>query len=576
MVKVILDRLGSGAGMSAMLLPLFTLASCALVAGFLLYFQRLWVIRSSRRIEYAMRRDLFADLIRQPKVYFDRHTIGDIMSRATNDLDRIRDMVGPAILHLARMGCLLIYTTFCIWKLHPRLMLIGLLPSLIMPIIANAFLKKMYGLFGGIQKSLSGLNAFVQDSLSGIQVVKAYGKQEEFQTKFTKASEELRDASLNVAYSNSIVWPAIGVLGAISTILVIGLGGRMVIQHEITVGSLSAAVIYLLRLQFPLVGLGWVMSMIQRGNVSIDRLIEVRADFEKTTWANSELKNFTEDSSTVPGIFPSKFEKLEIRNLGFAYPAGQNVLEKITLTLHKGESLGIVGAIGSGKTTLLHLICGIYMPKPNTLFLNGKVREEFSPEEWKKSFAYAPQDGFLFSTTIRENIAMGQKPKVNISVTSTPKANAETPEENSFEENLSVEKAGEWSAFARDLQQIPHGYEALLGEKGINLSGGQRQRVGLARALAAGSPVLCLDDTLSALDTETENVILTNLREHFAEQTLILISHRLSAVSHCSTIIFLQDGKIVEQGKHAELLALNGQYAEIWEKQKLSRSLEIT
>ncbi|MDB5050238.1 MAG: ABC-type multidrug transport system, ATPase and permease component [Fibrobacteres bacterium] len=576
MVKVILDTLQAGKDFPAVMWPLAAILASTLISGLLLYFQRLWVIRSSRTIEYELRRDLFAGLMLQPKRFFDQHSIGDIMSRATNDLDRIRDMAGPVILHLARMGCLLVYTTFCIWKLNPHLMWLGLLPSLMMPLLANFFLKRMYGLFGGIQKNLSSLNSFLQDTISGIQVVKSYGKQHEFSAKLTSTSRDLRDSSLKVAYSNSIIWPAIGALGAIGLVLVSWVGGRMVIRDEISLGTLSAAILYILRLQFPLVGLGWVASMIQRANVSIDRLATLRKSFlvePETAKPEERLQGRNgqdPDSGKKKAIEPLR--SLELKNLSFVYASAdaakdakdagpgtkvkapsRPVLEGVSLNIPAGTSLGIVGPTGSGKTTLMHILCGIYPPPPGTLFLNGSPRESLQDSEWIRYFTYAPQDGFLFSTSIRNNIEMGRG---ELSV-------------------HSMDEAAEWSALSRDLGQFPQGYDSMLGEKGINLSGGQRQRVGLARALLANSPVLGLDDTLSALDTETETLVLGQLRKRFEGRTVLIVSHRYSAVMGCDNIIFLADGKILEQGTHAELLRLGGAYASVWEKQRLSSALEL-
>lgn len=557
MVKIILDSLQAGKAFAALYLPLGSILLATVVSGWLLYFQRLWVIRGSRTIEYELRRDLFSGLMLQPKRFFDQHSIGDIMSRATNDLDRIRDMAGPVILHLARMMCLLVYTTLCIWKLNPRLMWLGLLPSLMMPLLANVFLKRMYGLFGGIQKSLSSLNSFLQDTISGIQVVKSYGKQEEFTAKLTRNSRELRDSSLKVAYSNSIIWPTIGALGAIGLVLVAWLGGKMVIRDEITLGTLSAAILYILRLQFPLIGLGWVASMIQRANVSIDRLSALRKSFQVEPTA-SELIGLENPLPLEHGVL-SGFNNVELRGLSFAYETSKpgapmvQALEGISLKIPAGSSLGIVGPTGSGKTSLMQVLCGIYPPPPGTLFLNGVPREEIADAEWIRHFTYAPQDGFLFSTSIRNNILMGR----------------------GRSSSHNVEEAAEWSALSRDLGQFPQGYDSMLGEKGINLSGGQRQRVGLARALLANAPVIGLDDTLSALDTETETLVLEQLRSRFAGRTLLIVSHRYSAVMHCDHIVFLTDGKILEQGTHAELLRLGGAYASVWEKQRLSTALEL-
>lgn len=574
MVKAILDGLKAGKGMDAVYGPVAAILAATLGGGLLLYFQRLWVIQASRKIEYELRRDLFAGLMRQPKRFFDRHSIGDIMSKATNDLDRLRDMAGPVVLHLARMGCLLVYTTICLWQLDPRLMWLGLLPSLMMPLLANVFLKKMYGLFGGIQKNLSSLNSFLQDTLSGIQVVKAYGRGGEFLARFSDTSSSLRDSSMKVAYFNSAIWPIIGVLGAIGLVLVAWLGGKMVIRDEITLGTLSAAILYLLRLQFPLVGLGWVASMIQRANVSIDRLAELRGSFlveppppaigvaadEPAAAFLPPLPGEPEGAPLLddpedprPGDEPRPaFRRLEAKGLNFSYDGKHPVLEGIDLVVPAGTSLGIVGPTGSGKTTLMHVLCGIYLPDPRTLFMDGVPREDIPDAEWIRRFTYAPQDGFLFSSSIRGNIAMGR----------------------GTGSRLTVEEVGEWSALSRDLGQFPHGYDSMLGEKGINLSGGQRQRVGLARAMMAGAPAMGLDDTLSALDTGTESLVLEHLRQRFTGHTLLIVSHRYSAVMACDNIVFLSGGRIVEQGSHAELLKLGGAYASVWEKQRLTSALE--
>jgi ATP-binding cassette subfamily B protein len=558
MVKIILDGLGahgvnSGSGWPLVLKALGVILAATATSGFLLFYQRLWVIRASRDIEYALRRDIFGALMVQPRAFFDKHDVGDLMSRATNDLDRIRDMVGPVVLHLARMGFLLIFTAACVGMLHPKLLLTGLLPALIMPALANWFLLRMYAHFGKIQKDLATLNGFVQDTLSGIQVVKGFGRATPFERKFEAASRDLRDSSLHIARFNAAVWPAIGVLGVIGIVLSAWLGGRMVIQGEISLGTLSAAIIYLLRLQFPLIGLGWVASMIQRGNVSLDRLLQLQSEFVTQVRLAPGISSSTLDqppSSTLP------FSSLEARGLTFAYNAGTPALDNVSFTLKPGASLGVVGATGSGKTTLLHVLCGLYPPDaPGTLLLDGESRESVPDAAWRARFSYAPQDGFLFSTTIRENILFG-------AASNNPEGRAD------------ITRAAEWSGLSRDLPQFPNGYDTLLGEKGINLSGGQRQRVGLARALLSPAPVLCLDDTLSALDAETEEIVLEHLRQLFRERCLVIAAHRYSAVMHCDEIVYLENGRVTERGTHEELLRLGGAYAAVWEKQRLRDSLE--
>ncbi len=554
MVRAILDSLEAGAGMGPVYRSLGVILAVTAVSAVLLFYQRLWVIQASRAMEYELRRDLFSALMAQPKAFFDRQNVGDLMSRMTNDLDRIRDMVGPVILHLARMGLLLVFTTVSIAFLHPKLLLAGLLPALVMPVMANFFLIRMYGHFGKIQKNLSALNGFVQDTLTGIQVVKGFGRSAPFEEKFRAASSDLRDSSLRIARFNAAIWPAIGVLAVIGIVLSAWLGGRMVIREEISIGTLSAAILFLLRLQFPLVGLGWVASMIQRGNVSLDRLLQLQSEFlvPRPLVPGQRTVDGAPPISSPAVSAPPAFRSLRAERLGFNYGGDKPALRNVSFNLTPGHSLGIVGPTGSGKTTLMHLLCGLYPPTMGRLTLNGTMREDIPDSQWRRFFSYAPQDGFLFSETIRENILFGG-------------------EDNPA---MSVEQAAEWAGLARDLPQFAAGYETLLGEKGVNLSGGQRQRTGLARALLSPAPVLCLDDTLSALDAETEEFVLGQLRQLFRERSLVIAAHRYSAVMHCDEILYLEDGEVRERGTHDELVRAGGAYAAVWEKQQLRASLE--
>jgi ABC-type multidrug transport system fused ATPase/permease subunit len=319
----------------------------------------------------------------------------------------------------------------------------------------------------------------------------------------------------------------------------------MVINGRITIGTLTAAFIYLMRLQFPMAGLGWVANLLQRSNAALDRIIKLKSEFIQGDWRRA----------VSPTPLPKTVQTaggLTLKGLNFHYPEGAGVLNNIHLEIPAGSSLGIAGPVGCGKTTLVHLLCGVYTPPPGQLFLDGRPRESFSEREWQRHFSLAPQDGFLFSQSIRENILMGA-------------GTAHT---------LTVEKAGEYSGFARDLPQITGGYNALLGERGINLSGGQRQRVGLARALMAEAAIYCLDDTLSALDAEMEAFVLQHMIKILAGKTRIIVSHRYSALSRCDHILFLDRGGIAEQGTHQALLAAKGKYARIYEKQILSSDLE--
>lgn len=556
MVKKLIDSLSAKEGIAATIPYLGIMAAALIGSETLLYFQRLWVIQASRKIEYRLRNDLFTALQMQPRAFFDKHTIGDLMSRITNDLDRIRDFLGPVILHLWRMVSMIVFSLIAIFLISPKLGFYGIIPVLIVPFFVNRFLKKMHDLYGNIQKDLGELNSFVQDTLSGVEVMRAYGSQSAFAKKFSKASESLRDHSIQVSYFTAAMWPFIGLLGSLGILLVIWGGSAQALKGGLSIGSLSAALIYLLRLQFPLAGLGWVSNLFQRSRAAMERI----ASMQKQLLVPAPP--FTEDISFPVSTYTSAnfADNIEFKNLSFKYgSATNNALENISLKIPRGTTLGIVGPTGSGKTTLLNLLCGIYQPDSRMLYIDKKPVEEWDIHAWRSLFALAPQDGFLFSDTIESNILLGKSDKHDDDLTSTQK---------------SVETFGEMAGFAKDLPQIEGGYQALLGERGINLSGGQRQRVGLARALIANTPILCLDDTLSALDTQTEKEILQNIKNNTSKQTVIITSHKYSAISHCDHIIYLQHGKILEQGSHSELMDLQGAYASVYEKQMISSALE--
>ncbi len=545
MVKILIDNLNQGLGFKSVYMPLSVILAATIISASFLYYERWWVIRISRKIEYEFRSDLYQKFQAQPKAFTDAHSVGGLMSNATNDLDRIRDFLGPVFLHLTGMLGLTVFTLVSIFLLDPRLALLGVFPVLTLPLFVNFFLKRMHKLYSKIQENLSSLNSFVQDTISGVHVVKAYGKKEAFSKKFEIASENLKNTSIRVAFFTTGLWPLIGIFGSLGILLVIAVGGYMVIKGMITLGALSAALIYLLKLQFPLAGLGWVANLLQRSNASLDRIIELEKKFRE--FAPPKVKKAAE----INNIPEENKNGLYIKDLSFKYQ-NEDILKNINLHVPKGSSLGIVGPTGSGKTSLIHVICGIYPPPDNSLFWEGRAFETHELQSWKKYFSLAPQDGFLFSTSIRENILLGQSSK----------------------STYSVDEASELSGLSKDLPQIPQGLEALLGERGINLSGGQRQRVGLARSLITNSDVLCLDDTLSALDSETENFVLNNLKTKYESNTLIVISHRYSTIMHCDQIIFLEDGQIVEQGNHQQLLDLGGKYAQVYHKQILSMKLE--
>lgn len=523
---------------------LFILGSISIVGAILLFFQRYLLITSSRKSEYSLRKHLFEKFQIQPRRFFDNNPIGEIMSRSTNDLDHVRDLVGPVILHITRMGLLLLYTAGCLAYISPLLALVGLGFSLLLPIITLRFMKFLYSTYATNQKFLGKLNTFVQETISGVSIVKAFRCEPLFYQRFEKSSEEFRETSKKVAFTNSFIWPIISLVGSVGICASILVGAYLVQQGELTIGELSAAVLYLVKVQFPLVGLGWVLSMVQRGRASLDRIMDL------------ESQMIDRDDKNQGEVFQEKFNKIQLKDLHLQLDE-TSILKGIDLELSQGMSLGIVGATGSGKTMLANVIAGIYRPSSGEILVNDKMTKHLKVNDYRRLFSVAPQDGFLFSDSIVNNILLGSDREAS---------------EISEEE---IQRTLNTADFTKDLPDIPNGIGAMLGEKGINLSGGQKQRVGLSRALLANKPILILDDTLSALDTETEAQVLQNLKNETSHLTTVIISHRYSSVCDLDEIIVLNEGRIVERGTHNELLKLEGEYWDTWEKQQISSNLEV-
>lgn len=522
---------------------LWILGGISIISAVLLFFQRYLLITSSRKSEYALRKNLFDKFQIQPRSFFDKNPIGDLMSRSTNDLDHVRDIVGPVILHITRMGLLLIYTGLCLYWISPTLAVVGLGFSLCLPLISMRFMKFLYKTYSTNQKFLGRLNTFVQETVSGISIIKAFNAEQLFRSRFETSSAEFKETSKKVAFTNSLIWPSISLIGGVGICASILAGAYLVQQGEISIGDLSAAVLYLVKVQFPLVGLGWVISLVQRGRASLDRIIELEQQME------------TQDTRNQGQAFKDNFKSLRLKNLSLNL-SDTNILKDINIELNQGKSLGIVGATGSGKTMLANVISGIYTPSSGSIMMNQHLSTDLKVNDYRGQFSIAPQSGFLFSDSIKNNILMGSTLDPN-----------DVPIE-------AIDKAVITADFAKDLPDIQDGLEAMLGEKGINLSGGQKQRVGLSRALIADKPILILDDTLSALDTETEAQVLKNLKAEISHLTTIVISHRYSSVCELDEIIVLEEGLIVERGTHSELIQLKGQYWDTWEKQQITSDLE--
>jgi ATP-binding cassette, subfamily B, multidrug efflux pump len=537
-----------------------------LVRGVLSFWTRWILIGVSREIEYDLRNDMLARLVKLEPEFYVRNRTGDLMSRATNDLNAVRMVLGPGIMYSATTLATMMLAVYFMIKLAPGLTLWVLLP---VPAVAFAvwyFGQVIHRLSEQIQAALGLLSTRAQENLAGMRVVRAY-RQEEAEIKlFDHANREYVDRNILLIGAWSVFFPGLSALIGVTTVILLGKGGIQVMDARISIGTLWAFYMFLVQLVWPMIALGWVTNIFQRGAASMGRLnfiltaqpnisdngAEPRA--KRMGSSPSEDTSDAEESNAHPPIRGG----IEFRCMTFAYPtasngeAGKPVLRDISLNIPAGTTLAVVGPTGCGKSTLAALIPRLWEAPPETLFLDGTSIRKHPLEELRSAIGYVPQDTFLFSDTIRENMAFGVD---------------ETPEERILE-------AADISGLLSEIQSFPHGFHTMVGERGITLSGGQKQRIALARAILRRPKILVLDDALSAVDTDTEERILKRLRDVMSQRTTILVSHRISTVKYADQIIVLREGRLIERGTHEELLRLGGYYADLHEKQLLEEELE--
>ncbi len=543
MLKLLIDRVQNKSSTGPSLFYIFAAVTLAIIAsGLLGYWQRIIVAEFSRSLENSIRQDLFRRLLHQSLAFSGKVLPGEILTNLVQDLDKLQELVGPAMLHLFRTGFTLLASTLLLYLLSPSLALFGFCFFVILALASLRLMGLVYAGHRRTQKAQGSLNGFVRDYLHGISVAKSSGGDDYFAGRLANSSAEVRDATRSIATLSAAIWPAVTLLCGAGIACAVAWGSYQVQKGSLEVGSLAAAILYLVRAQYPLVGLGIMAAMFQRGRASLDRILDLRNKMDAEIISNPEP-----DAPPLP-----PFEKLEMRNLTFDFGnPDRPALAHIDLVMEPGKSVGIVGDTGVGKTTLAKLICGELVPPPGTLFINGMdsctLHDQDPHGSWRAWFGYAPQDGFLFSWSIADNISFGG------------------PEVDPAEVLTAAEHAG----LSHDLTLLPHGLDSILGEKGVNLSGGQRQRVGLARAFLSGAPVLVLDDVLSAVDPATEQRVVNSIRRDRKKHALLIISHRYTTLSHCDEILYLENGAVVERGTHQELLALQGRYAKSWALQVL-------
>lgn len=512
----------------------------AIVRGVFTFLQRMILVTMSRDIELELRDRYFQQLERLSARYFGRSATGDLMARGTNDLSAVRMMCGPAIMYAANTLFTFIGALVLMLGIDPWLTLVALAPMPIVAVVTKFVGDKIHHHFERVQANFSALTTRVQENLAGVRVVRAYAQERGEEARFDELNREAVERNRRLALWNAAFHPLLQALVGLGFVAVLGYGGLLTVRGTITVGQFVTFNLFLSKMIWPMIAIGYVINLVQRGTASLTRLRDV-------------IDTEPDIADPAEPVFPNQLlGDVAIRDLTFAYePDGPTVLQSIRLDAPAGSTVAVVGKTGAGKSTLLALLPRLWDPPKETVFLDGIDVRALPLAELRGAIAVVPQESFLFSTTLADNIGFGR-----------PGASRDE-----------ISRAALQAGLGADLAGFPQGLDTVVGERGITLSGGQKQRVALARAILKNPRVLILDDSLSAVDTQTEETILANLRTVFQGRTVFLVSHRVSTVQHADQILVLADGRIAERGTHAELLAAGGHYAELALRQRLEAEL---
>lgn len=543
-LKVAIDALEQELRMDLILRYAGLLVLVALLAGVARYWMRELLNGISRRMETDLRNSLFDHLLRLPAEFYDRWRTGDLMSRATNDVLAVRQVAGPAIMYLVNTFTIsTLALALMIW-IDPWLTLLAMIPMALVPPVTFGFGRMIHARFERIQSQFSDLSSFVQENLTGIRIVKAYTQEEPQRGAFGGLNEEYLERNMSLARVWGAFQPSLTLLTGLGAVIVLWFGGRQVIAGAITIGDFVAFAFYLTLLTWPMIALGWVTNLFQRGAASMGRLNELLS-----------LEPAIADPEE-PARVPALHGAIEFDRVSFRYPGADYwAVRDVSFRIEPGQTAAIVGATASGKTTLVQLLARLYDVTEGSIRLDGVDVRRLRLSDLRRAIAMVPQEPFLFSMRLRQNLELRSEDDVPVS-----------PE--------SLERAVDVAQLREALDVLPDGLDTRLGERGVNLSGGQKQRATLARALVRNTPVLVLDDALSAVDSVTEQAILRGLQSFMSGRTSILVSHRVSAVRDADLILVLEEGRLVEEGRHRELLALGGVYAHLLERQLLAEELE--
>ena len=539
-IKAGVDGLTGGVTLRNLLWFGLALLGLAALKGYFQYWMRVQLIGISRDIEYDLRNRLFAHLMRMDQGFYSRYRTGDIMARATNDLNAVRMMLGPGVMYWTETSITFVLAMAVMFYTDWKLTLVALAPGPLVSVAVIVFGRKIHARFEKIQALFSDISSRVQENLTGVRVIRAYVQEEAELEQFEKLNQDYIRQNLKLGVTSGLFMPMLEALIGMAFLIVLWAGGKRLLDGQITLGSFMMFNVYMGMLAWPMIAMGWVVNLMQRGKASVERLNEI---FSQQPDIASR-----EGARRLDGEVRGE---IEFRNTVVRY-AGRAALDGVSLTLPAGHTVAIVGHTGSGKSTLVQLIPRLMDPSEGSVHLDGVDLRELDPAELRRQIGFVPQETFLFSATLRENIAFGIE--------------TATTEE--------IERAARIAGLGPDIEGFPDGLETRVGERGITLSGGQKQRTAIARAIVRNPRILILDDALSSVDTLTEERILNHLAGVMRGRTTILISHRVSTVRNADRIYVIENGQVAESGTHLELLGAGGYYADLHQKQLLEEELE--